>query len=90
LPDIADVGYRESYMDWRPICRGERDMLALVAGISREDIADAELSLDAMRNIAYLELQRRGTVEPALRRERLRVSRAVLRSKWMENAVCAA
>jgi len=85
VPDIADVGYQESYMDWRPICRGERDMLALVAGIAREDIADAELSLDAIRNIAYLELQRRSTVETALRRERLRVSRALLLDKPLKN-----
>ena len=83
VPNVADVGYRESYMDWRPICRGDHEMLALVAGIAREDIADAELCLDAMRNIAYLELQRRGTVETALRRERMQVSKAVLRGKWM-------
>lgn len=85
VPDTADAGYRESFMDWRPVCRGEADMLALIGGLAREDVADAELSLDAMRNIAYLEVRRRGTAETTLRWERLRESRAAFRGKSLKS-----
>lgn len=82
-PDLADAAYLESFMDWHPAYRSGHDMFDLLAGIVREDMAETDLSFDAMRSVAYLLVRRRDTTEPAFRRQRLRESRAVFRNEWL-------
>lgn len=87
-PDIPDAGYLESYMDWHRVYRGGREMLALVAGVSRERMADIELSFDGTRNIAYLLVQRQGAEkETASRHERLKQLRAACRDEWLKRFI---
>lgn len=82
-PDLTDAAYLESFMDWHPAYRNEREMLDLLAGIVAADIAEADLSFDAMRGVAYLLVRQRDATEPAFRRQRLRESRAVFRNEWL-------
>ena len=82
-PDLADAAYLESFMDWRPVYRNERDMFDLLAGIAHSDITEADLSFDAMRSVVYLLVRRRNATEPTFRRERLRESRAAFRNEWL-------
>lgn len=58
VPNIPDVGYMESFMDWHLVYRDEAAMRDLAAAIPRERMADLDLSFDATRNIAYLSVVR--------------------------------
>jgi hypothetical protein len=83
-PDLADAAYLESYMDRHPVYRGERDMLALVAGLARADMADVDLSFDAARSMSYLTVRRGGAGGAPFRQERLREARAAFRDEWLK------
>lgn len=58
LPDIEDVGYMESFMDWHLIYRTEAELLAAFAEIPRGEIGKIELSRDPDENIAFAEARR--------------------------------
>lgn len=58
VPNIPDVGYMESFMDWHLVYRDEVAMRDLAATIPRERIADLDLSFDGTGNIAYLSVMR--------------------------------
>ena len=60
VPDIPDVGYMESFMDWHLVYRDEVAMRDLAAGIPRQRMADLDISFDVTRNIVYLSLVARG------------------------------
>ena len=83
-PDLADAGYLESYMDWHPVYRGQHDMLGLIAGIARAEVADIDLSFDAMRSMSYLIVRRDGAGGASFRQERLREARAACRNEWLK------
>lgn len=60
VPNIPDVGYMESFMDWHLVYRDEAAMRDLAAAIPRERMADLDLSFDGTGNIAYLSVVRGG------------------------------
>lgn len=58
LPDICDVGYMETYMDWRLIYRDEQAMQELAEGIDPAQIAQTRTFRESNDNIVFLELTR--------------------------------
>jgi SAM-dependent methyltransferase len=60
VPDIPDVGYMESFMDWQLIYRDEATMRDLAASLPRERIEASDVWLDDTRNIVYLTVKARG------------------------------
>lgn len=56
LPDIADLGYMESLMDWHLIYRSDDEMLALARDIARSSLAAVEQFKDPFDNITFLRL----------------------------------
>lgn len=60
VPDIPDVGYMESFMDWHLVYRDEAAMRDLAAGIPRERMAGFDISFDGTQNIVYLSAARSG------------------------------
>jgi extracellular factor (EF) 3-hydroxypalmitic acid methyl ester biosynthesis protein len=56
MPDIADVGYMESLMDWHLIYRSDAEMLALAGGVPRSGLAGVEQFHDPFDNITFLRL----------------------------------
>jgi extracellular factor (EF) 3-hydroxypalmitic acid methyl ester biosynthesis protein len=59
MPDIADVGYMESYMAWRLLYRSPDDLAALVASLDQTAIENVEISTDPDENIAFAVLKLR-------------------------------
>lgn len=60
LPDISDVGYMESLMDWHLIYRDDQAMLNLTAGVPLGDVAAIEQFHDPFDNIGFLRLTKAG------------------------------
>lgn len=58
LPDIDDVGYMETYMDWRLIYRDAAAMHRLAAGISESMVLNQRSYNDPSDNIVFLQLER--------------------------------
>lgn len=58
LPDIEDVGYMESFMDWHLIFRTEAELLGVFSAVPRDEIGNVELSRDPYDNIAFAEVRR--------------------------------
>jgi len=56
LPNILDVGYMESLMDWHLIYRDDQDMLNLAAGVAPGDLAAMEQFHDPFDNITFLRM----------------------------------
>lgn len=54
IPDIPDVGYMESFMDWKLVYRTRQDMLALTTGIPLSEIRDIRIFSEENRNIIFL------------------------------------
>lgn len=59
LPDIQDVGYMESFMDWQLIYRTDRDMLELADALPPGDVGLIRQYHDPLDNITFLEVMRR-------------------------------
>lgn len=57
-PDFPTIGYTEGFMDWRLLCRSERDLRRLCASIPADQIASIETHTDQNRCIAYLTIVR--------------------------------
>jgi extracellular factor (EF) 3-hydroxypalmitic acid methyl ester biosynthesis protein len=57
-PDFPTIGYTEGFMDWRLLCRSERDLRRLCASIPADQIASIETHTDRSRCIAYLTIVR--------------------------------
>ena len=59
LPGIRDLGYMESYMDWKLIYRTRQDMIDLSVLISQADILDIRIFTEENQNILFLQVTRR-------------------------------
>jgi SAM-dependent methyltransferase len=59
LPAILDVGYMETYMDWKLIYRARVEVLELSAEIPQAEIHDIRLFAEDNQNILFLEITRR-------------------------------
>lgn len=59
LPDIPEVGYMESFMDWHLIYRSDAAMLDVIRSVNREEVAQVRQFHDPHDNIAYVELRKR-------------------------------
>lgn len=59
LPGISDVGYMESYMDWKLIYRTRHEMLELSANIPEADIREIRLFAEENQNIIFLQITKR-------------------------------
>jgi extracellular factor (EF) 3-hydroxypalmitic acid methyl ester biosynthesis protein len=57
-PDLIDIAYMESIMDWWLIYRDDEAMMALTLGLAEDEIARAQTWRDELNNIVYLELTR--------------------------------
>ncbi len=54
LPGIPDVGYMESYMDWKLIYRGRGDMIQLTDQIPQAAIRDIHIVAEENQNVIFL------------------------------------
>jgi hypothetical protein len=54
LPGIPDVGYMESYMDWKLIYRDRGDMIQLVDQIPQAAIRDIRIVAEENQNVIFL------------------------------------
>jgi hypothetical protein len=54
LPGILDVGYMESFMDWKLIYRDRGDMIQLADEIPQEQIRDIRIVAEENQNIIFL------------------------------------
>jgi hypothetical protein len=59
VPGIRDVGYMESYMDWRLIYRTSRELRDVAAAIDPDRLAAADVWTEENDNVAFLLLTKR-------------------------------
>jgi hypothetical protein len=59
LPGIPDVGYMESYMDWKLIYRTRHEMVALSEEIPQSQIRDLHIFAEENQNIIFLQVTKR-------------------------------
>lgn len=57
LPDIGDVGWMESFMDWKLVYRRDAEMLDLLGDWTH--VSRAEIHRDPVHNITFLKVYRR-------------------------------
>ncbi len=55
LPNIPDVGYMESFMDWFLIFRSRDELLKLFETLPKDKVADLIVSFDPDENIVFVE-----------------------------------
>lgn len=60
LPDIPDVGYMESLMDWHLIYRDDAEMRSLLAGVPTAEIAGIGQFHDPFENITFMRVRKAG------------------------------
>lgn len=60
LPNIPNAGYMEPYMDWWLIYRTEAELLRLAQTLPDEQVERVNLFVEENKNIAFLEVERRG------------------------------
>jgi hypothetical protein len=58
LPNVRDIGYMETFMDWNLIYRSRRDMADLTMDIPEEEIKSVTLFSEECHNIVFLQLTR--------------------------------
>ncbi len=59
LPGILDLGYMESYMDWKLIYRTRQEILELSLEIPQPEIRDIRIFAEENQNIIFLEITRK-------------------------------
>jgi extracellular factor (EF) 3-hydroxypalmitic acid methyl ester biosynthesis protein len=59
LPGIPDLGYMESYMDWKLIYRTRREMLEISLDVPQPALHDLRIFAEENQNIIFLQLTRR-------------------------------
>lgn len=59
LPDIPDVGYMESFMDWHLIYRTDAQMRVLADGLPVSSVASVRQFRDPFDAVTYLEVSKR-------------------------------
>ena len=60
LPGISSVGYMEAFMDWWLIYRTEAELLRLAEPLPDEQVETINLFVEENKNIAFLEVSRKG------------------------------
>ncbi len=59
MPGIRDVGYMETFMDWRLIYRTRREMMEMTMEVEQEKIKRITISAEESQNIMFLEVTRK-------------------------------
>lgn len=59
LPNVPDVGYMESYMDWSLIFRNREDILKLFETLPQNQVDNLVVSFDPDENIVFVEAIRK-------------------------------
>jgi hypothetical protein len=59
LPGIRDVGYMESYMDWKLLFRTRRDMVDMTEEIPEAAVRDVRIFAEENQNIIFLQVTRK-------------------------------
>jgi hypothetical protein len=59
LPGIPDLGYMESYMDWKLLYRTRKEMLEMAQDIPQAALHDIRLFAEENQNIIFLQITRR-------------------------------
>jgi extracellular factor (EF) 3-hydroxypalmitic acid methyl ester biosynthesis protein len=59
LPGIRDIGYMESFMDWKLIYRTRHEMLEVSANIPQAEIRDIRIFTEENQNIIFLQIAKR-------------------------------
>ena len=59
LPGIPDLGYMESFMDWKLLYRTRREMLEISLDIPQRDLYDLRIFAEENQNIIFLQIIRR-------------------------------
>jgi len=59
-PELRDIGFMESVMDWRLIYRNEQALIELADRIPAADVADCSTTRDRSGNVVYLTTDRVG------------------------------
>lgn len=59
LPGIPDLGYMESYMDWKLIYRTRREMLDISLDVPQPVLHDLRIFAEENQNIIFLQLTKR-------------------------------
>jgi SAM-dependent methyltransferase len=59
LPEIRDIGYMETYMDWNLVYRTRHDMIELTRDIPQREIHSLRIFAEENQNIIFLEVCRR-------------------------------
>jgi extracellular factor (EF) 3-hydroxypalmitic acid methyl ester biosynthesis protein len=60
LPNISSAGYMEAFMDWWLIYRTEAELLRLAETLPGEQVETTDLFVEENKNIAFLEVTRKG------------------------------
>lgn len=58
LPGIRDIGYMETFMDWKLVYRTRCDMVDLTMEIPEDDVKEVRVVSEDCRNIVFLQLTR--------------------------------
>jgi len=61
LPGIPDLGYMESYMDWKLVYRTRLEMMEIAAAIPQAQIRDLRIFAEENQNILFLQVTRAKT-----------------------------
>ena len=59
LPGIRDIGYMETFMDWKLIYRTRQDMVNLTAEIDESEISNLSLFAEENQNIIFLRVAKK-------------------------------
>jgi len=59
LPEMKDIGYMESYMDWELISRDELELLDCANDIPKDEIDNLSMSFDKHQNIGFLQIHKK-------------------------------
>ena len=56
MPEIRDIGFMETFMDWNLIYRTRQDMASLTAEVKESEIRDLNIFAEDSRNIIFFRL----------------------------------
>jgi SAM-dependent methyltransferase len=59
LPDIRDIGYMETFMDWKLVYRSRLEMLGISEEIPQDEIRDIRIFTEENQNIIFLQITKR-------------------------------
>ncbi len=59
LPGVRNIGYMESFMDWKLICRTRHEMLEVSETIPQSEIRDIRIFTEENQNIIFLQITKR-------------------------------